>query len=180
MSSDSPNHELTAALYEELRAIAHRHMARERPSHTLQTTALVHEAYLRLSKKYSFSSRAEFLAGASHLMRQILIDYARARTKLKRGGDQLRITLDEMQLAVEWNDEVDVIALDAALGKLEALDPRQGRIVEMRFFSGMSVEEVAGVLEVAPKTVHRDWSMARAWLRRELSRAQDAGPPVPR
>jgi RNA polymerase sigma factor (TIGR02999 family) len=179
MNSESPKpeslkEEWTAALYSELRAIAHRHMVNERSSHTLQTTALVHEAYLRLSTKFSWPSRTEFLAGASHIMRQILIDHARARTQLKRGGNDLRITLDEMQIAVEWNDEVDVIAIDTALSKLEQLDPRQGRIVEMRFFSGMSVEEVADVLDVAPKTVHRDWAMARAWLRRELGSAQQA------
>jgi RNA polymerase sigma-70 factor (ECF subfamily) len=172
MNSESPKEEWTAALYDELRSIAHRHMISERPSHTLQTTALVHEAYLRLSTKFSWPSRTEFLAGASHIMRQILIDHARARTQLKRGGNDLRITLDEMQIAVEWNDEVDVIAIDVALSKLELLDARQARIVEMRFFSGMSVEEVAEVLNLAPKTVHRDWSMARAWLRRELGNAQ--------
>jgi RNA polymerase sigma factor (TIGR02999 family) len=171
MNAESPKEEWTAALYQELRSIAHRHMSSERGSHTLQTTALVHEAYLRLSPKFSWPSRTEFLAGASHIMRQILIDHARARSQLKRGGNDLRITLDEMQIAVEWNDEVDVIAIDGALSKLEQLDPRQGRIVEMRFFSGMSVEEVADVLDVAPKTVQRDWAMARAWLRRELGNA---------
>jgi RNA polymerase sigma-70 factor (ECF subfamily) len=174
MNSESQKEEWTAALYEELRAIAHRHMISERPAHTLQTTALVHEAYLRLSKRFSWPSRTEFLAGASHLMRQILIDYARARSQLKRGGNPLRITLDEIQLAVEWNDEVDVIATDVALRKLELLDPRQARIVEMRFFSGMSVEEIADALDVAPKTMQRDWAMARAWLRRELGKAEEA------
>jgi len=174
MNSESQKEEWTAALYQELRAIAHRHMKGERPSHTLQTTALVHEAYLRLSKRFSWPSRTAFLAGASHLMRQILIDHARARSQLKRGANFLRITLDETQIAVEWNDEVDVIAVDVALCKLELLDERQGRIVEMRFFSGMSVEEVASALDVAPKTVQRDWAMARAWLRRELGKAQEA------
>lgn len=155
-------------VYHELRAIAHRQLERERPSHTLQTTALVHEAYIRLSPKPSWRGRAEFLAAASHLMREILIDHARARSRLKRGGDPLRITLDEFRIAIKLHDEIDILAVDEALRRLQALDARQARIVEMRFFAGMSIEEVSGVLKVTPKTINRDWAMARAWLRREL------------
>lgn len=159
-------------VYHELRSIAHRYLERERPFHTLQTTALVHEAYVRLSPKPSWSGRAEFLAAASQLMRQILIDHARARSRLKRGGDPLRITLDELRMAIELRDEVDVLAVDQALQRLERLDARQARIVEMRFFAGMSIEEVAEILKVTPKTINRDWAMARAWLRRELGGAR--------
>jgi RNA polymerase sigma factor (TIGR02999 family) len=148
--------------------MARRQLGRERPFHTLQTTALVHEAYVRLSPKPYWRDRAEFLAAASQLMREILIDHARARSRLKRGGDPLRITLDELKLAIRLRDEVDVLALDQALQRLERLDARQARIVEMRFFAGMSVEEVAQILDVSSKTINRDWAMARAWLRREL------------
>ncbi len=159
-------------VYHELRSISHRYLERERPFHTLQTTALVHEAYVRLSPKPSWAGRAEFLAAASQLMRQILIDHARARSRLKRGGDPRRITLDELRIAIELHDEIDVLAVDEALQRLEQLDARQARIVEMRFFAGMSIEEVAEILKVAPKTINRDWAMARAWLRRELSGAR--------
>ena len=158
-------------VYTELRAIAHRNLASERPSHTLQTTALVHEAYVRLCGASSWPGRAEFMAAAAHVMREILIDYARSRSRVKRGGDLLRITLNEVWVAIDVREDTDVLAVDAALKKLERLDERQARIVEMRFFAGMSIEEVAEILEVAPKTVSRDWTMARAWLRRELARA---------
>jgi RNA polymerase sigma-70 factor (ECF subfamily) len=155
--------------YRELRAIAHRYLSGERSSYTLQTTALVHEAYVRLSPNPSWRGRAEFLAASSRIMREILIDHARARSRLKRGGgNSLRITLDELQMAIELPDEVDVLAVDEALRRLERLDARQARIVEMRFFAGMSIEEVSKALNVASKTINRDWAMARAWLRREL------------
>jgi RNA polymerase sigma-70 factor (ECF subfamily) len=159
-------------VYRELHAVAHRYLKRERPFHTLQTTALVHEAYVRLSPKPSWKGRAEFLAAASQLMREILIDHARARSRSKRGSDPLRITLDELQMAIDVRDEVDVLAVDEALRRLAQLDARQARIVEMRFFAGMSIEEVSEILGIAPKTITRDWAMARAWLRRELGGAR--------
>jgi RNA polymerase sigma factor (TIGR02999 family) len=159
-------------VYHELRAILHRYLEHERPFHTLQTTALVHEAYVRLSPKPSRRARVDFLAAASQLMREILIDHARARSRLKRGGDPLRITIDELRMAIELHDQVNVLAVDEALRRLERLDARQARIVEMRFFAGMSIAEVSENLKVAPKTISRDWAMARAWLLRELGSAR--------
>jgi RNA polymerase sigma-70 factor (ECF subfamily) len=165
----------THALYTELRAVARRYLHREGPGHTLQTTALVHEAYLRLYAESPklWPGRADFLAAASQVMRHILIDYARTRLRGKRGGDLLRITLDELRMAVVHRDQIDILAVDQALNRLEQLDARQARIVEMRFFAGMSLEEIAEVLGVASKTVSRDWAMARAWLRRELDPAPE-------
>jgi RNA polymerase sigma factor (TIGR02999 family) len=158
-------------VYDELRRLAASYLRRERPGQTLQATALVHEAYLRLlrDRQQSWQNRAHFLAIAARSMRQILVERARARDSLKRGGDHARITLDEELVAGE-GPSVDVVAIDAALQRLAALDRQQARIVELRFFGGLTVEETAEALGVAPATVKRHWSVAKAWLRRELDR----------
>ena len=161
--------ELTPLVYGELRHQAARYLRRERLSHTLQTTALINEAYLRLidAKDVQWQSRAHFFAIAANLMRRILVDHARRHDAEKRGGSQIRLTLDE-GLAVAKETDVDLLAVDEALDRLATIDPQQARVVELRFFSGLSVEETAAVLGVSPKTVKRDWSVARAWLRREI------------
>ncbi len=160
---------LTPLVYEELRHQAARYLRRERRGHTLQTTALINEAYLRLidAKDVHWQSRAHFFAIAANLMRRILVDHARRRDAAKRGGSQLRLTLDEA-LAVTKEPDLDLLAIDEALDRLAKIDPQQARVVELRFFSGLSVEETAASLGVSPKTVKRDWSVARAWLRREI------------
>ena len=160
---------LTPLVYEELRRQAAHYLRRERPGHTLQTTALIHEAYLRLvdAQDVRWQGRAHFFAIAANLMRRILVDHARRRDADKRGGSQVRVQLDEA-LAVAEETEVDLLAIDEALNKLAAIDEQQARVVELRFFSGLSVEETAAALGVSPKTVKRDWSVARAWLRREI------------
>ena len=156
-------------VYEELERIAHRQLAREHGGHTLDTGALVHEAYLKLDQldRIEWRCREHFLAMAARLMRRILIDYAEARRADKRGGAAVRITLDATEIAVEERGE-ELLALDEALRRLEQLDARQSRIVECRFFAGMSVEETAAALDLSPATVKRDWVAARAWLNREL------------
>lgn len=156
-------------VYEELERIAHRQLAREQAGHTLDTGALVHEAYLKLGQldHIDWQSREHFLAMAARLMRRILIDYAVARRAEKRGGGAVRITLDPGMAAVEAGGD-DLLALDDALKRLEQLNARQSRIVECRFFAGMSVEETAAALDLSPATVKRDWVSARAWLNREL------------
>jgi RNA polymerase sigma-70 factor (ECF subfamily) len=161
---------LMPALYAELRRIAARSLRGERRGHTLQTTALVHEAYLRLLKdtRLSVQNRAHFLAIAAQSMRQILVEHARARGASKRGGKRARVTLEEA-VAPQPAAAVDVLALEEALERLAALDPAQARIVEMRFYAGMTVEETAAALGTSPATVKRHWSMARAWLYRELA-----------
>jgi RNA polymerase sigma factor (TIGR02999 family) len=160
---------LTPLVYEELRKQAARYLRRERQGHTLQTTALIHEAYLRLvdARDVNWQGRAHFFAIAANLMRRILVDHARRRDASKRGGSFVRMSLDET-LAVAEEVEVDLIAIDEALDRLAALDPQQARVVELRFFSGLTVEETAAALGVSPKTVKRDWAVARAWLRREI------------
>jgi len=160
---------LTPLVYEELRHQAARYLRRERPGHTLQTTALINEAYLRLidAKDVHWQSRAHFFAIAANLMRRILVDHARRRDADKRGGSQVRVQFDEA-LAVADETDVDLLAIDEALDRLAAIDPQQARVVELRFFSGLSVEETAAALGVSAKTVKRDWSVARAWLRREI------------
>jgi RNA polymerase sigma factor (TIGR02999 family) len=161
--------ELTPLVYEELRHRAARYLRRERPNHTLQTTALIHEAYLRLvdAKDVQWQGRAHFFAIAANLMRRILVEHARRRNADKRGGSFIRVPLDEA-VAVAKEVDVDLLAIDEALDRLAAIDPQQARVIELRFFSGLSVEETAEALGVSPKTVKRDWSMARAWLRREI------------
>jgi RNA polymerase sigma factor (TIGR02999 family) len=145
-------------------------MARERPGHTLQTTALVHEAYLRLvdAKELNVKDRAHFFAVSAQLMRRILVDFARRRGYHKRGGQACRVALDEA-LGVTDQRGADLTALNEALKVLEAMDPRKGRVVELRFFGGLSVEETAAALSVSAETVMRDWRLAKVWLRRELS-----------
>ncbi len=135
----------------------------------MQTTALIHEAYLRLidAKDVNWQSRAHFFAIAANLMRRVLVEHARRRDSDKRGGSQVRVQLDEA-LAVADETDVDLLAIDEALNRLTTIDPQQARVVELRFFSGLTVEETAAALGVSPKTVKRDWSVARAWLRREI------------
>lgn len=162
--------ELMPLVYEELRRLAHQCMRRERPVHTLQTSALLHEAYLRLvdHKNIQWQDRAHFFGIAARLMRQVLVDYARTRRYAKRGGDIRRVSLDETMI-VSKTRAAEVVALDEALKSLAEIDPRQSQIVELRFFGGLSIEETAEVLAVSPGTVMRDWTLAKAWLRRELS-----------
>lgn len=152
-------------VYQELRRRASDRLRRERPGHTLQATALVHEAYLRLlgQRAPSWQNRNQFYAIASQMMRRILVDHARARRASKRQGQRIRLELHE-DVASSGPREVDLIALDQALDDLTALDPRQGRMVELRFFAGLSHEEVAAVLDLSPATVKREWRVARAWL----------------
>jgi RNA polymerase sigma factor (TIGR02999 family) len=167
---------LLPLVYDELRRLAARQLGRERPGQTLQPTALVHEVYLRLLKDrdLAWENRAHFYGIAAQSMRQILIERARARHALKRGGHRDRVTLDENLLAA-GEREVDLLALDEALSRLAALDADQSRIVELRYFGGLSIEEVAAALGVSPATVKRHWSVARAWLRRELAGDRSGG-----
>ncbi len=167
--------ELIPVVYEELRRIARRHLRRERPDHTLQSAALVNEAYLRLVRQEApqWQNRAHFFGVAAQLMRHILVDHARNRLAAKRGAGAPRLALDERLVPIQ-KSEVDVVALDDALGKLSALDPQQGRLIELRFFGGLSIEETAVVLGVSPATVKREWAVARAWLLRELKRGAGA------
>ena len=158
-------------VYDELHQLAARNLRGERDSHTLSTTALVHEAWLELNKlnRIQWQNRGHFLAIAAQAMRRILIDYAVARRRDKRGGGQIVVSLDDgdaMAIAHERADEL--VSLDEALARLQAIDERQARVVECRFFGGMSVEETADALNVSPATVKRDWAIARAWLNREL------------
>jgi RNA polymerase sigma factor (TIGR02999 family) len=160
---------LTPLVYEELRRQAARYLRRERRGHSMQTTALINEAYLRLidAKEVHWQGRAHFFAIAANLMRRILVDHARRRDAEKRGGSQIRLTLDHT-IAVAKQSDVDLMAIDEALTRLAAIDPQQAQVVELRFFSGLSVEETAAALGISPRTVKRDWSVARAWLRREI------------
>jgi len=160
---------LLPVVYQELRRLAAGYLRRERPGQTLQPTGLVHEAYLRLLKDRPdrWQNRAHFCAIAAHSMRQILIERARARGALKRGGADRRVTLDEA-LVAGGEKSFDILALDAALEKLAALDAEQARLVELRFFGGLTVEETAEAMSISPATVKRHWAVARAWLAREL------------
>ena len=162
--------QLIPLVYEELRRLAKRQMGGERPGHTLQTTALVNEAYLRLidSSQVHWQNRAHFFAISAQLMRRILVDFARARHNLKRGGKAPQVSLVEA-LEVAQEQGADLVALDDALQTLATLDPRQSQVVEMRFFGGLSIEETAEVLGVSHATVERDWKMARAWLRKAVT-----------
>lgn len=162
---------LIPVVYQDLRRIARRHLWNERQDHTLQSAALVNEAYLRLARQKTpqWQNRVHFFGVAAQLMRQILVDYARRRLAAKRGAGVTRIGLDA-ELAYSAKAEVDVLALDVALEKLSALDARQARLVELRFFAGLSIEEAAVVLDVSPATVKREWTTARAWLKRELKK----------
>ena len=164
---------LMPLVHEELRRLAHRYMRRERRGHTLQTTALVNEVYLRLvdQKGISFESRAHFFGIAARAMRQILVEYARQRDALKRGGAMERVALEEAALVTD-KPSAELIALDEALSELAEFDERLSRMVELRFFGGLSVKETAEVMRVHPNTIVRDWSMAKAWLRRRLTRGE--------
>jgi len=161
---------LIPLVYQELRMLAQRHMRRENPGHTLQTTALVHEAYVRLidQKNVRWQNRAHFFAVAARLMRRILLDRARGRICSKRGGGARQMSLDE---AADFSLDraAEMIALDDALESLAAIDPRKSQVVEMRFFGGLSVDETAETLQVSPETVLRDWRLAKVWLLREMS-----------
>ena len=162
---------LMPIVYDELRRLARKQLRSEAPEHTLQATALVHEAYLRLIDQHSVSwqNRAHFFGIASQMMRRILVNHALARATEKRGGGAEKLSLDE---AVSFPNqrEIDLIALDEALKELERLDPQQTRIVELRFFAGLSIEETAEALRISPATVKREWSTARLWLRRQLAK----------
>ena len=161
---------LTPLVYDELHRAAHRYMAQERPGHTLQTTALVNEVYLRLVdiREVTWQDRAHFFAVCARLMRRVLTDFARSRGYLKRGGDSPHVALDQA-LLVNLEPPADLIALDDGLNALAAFDPRKSEVVELRFFGGLSVDETAEVLEVSPKTVDRDWKLARLWLLEEMN-----------
>jgi RNA polymerase sigma factor (TIGR02999 family) len=163
---------LVSQVYAELKRLAGNYMRQERGNHTLEPTALVHEAYLRLMQqnRAPWQGRAHFFATASRVMRHILVDHARARTADRRGGIQNQVTLNEL-LITPQNRSIDVLALDEALERLTTFDARQGRIVELHFFGGLTFEEIAFVLKVSDRTVKRDWGMARAWLRIELSKS---------
>ena len=166
---------LLPIVYQELRRLAAGYLRRERPGQTLQPTALVHEAYLRLMKDRPgrWQNRAHFCAIAAHSMRQILIERARARGAAKRGGARQRITLDE-GLVAGGDRSIDLVALDEALQRLAAIDPEQARLVELRFFGGLTVEETAEAMDISPATVKRHWTVAKAWLTRELEGLADA------
>lgn len=163
--------ELMPLVYAELRQIAARQLRRERHDHTLQPTALVHEAWLRLAQtnRLTWQNRAHFLGVAAELMRRVLVDHARRRSARIRGGGETRLALDEA-LNVAPSREVNLLALDDALTSLAALDPRQSKIVELKYFGGLEIEEIAEVVGISPATVKRDWQWARAWLHREISR----------
>jgi len=160
---------LLPLVYDEFRALARHYLAQERANHTLQPTALVHEAYMKLvdQTRVDWQGRSHFFAVAAQAMRRILVDHARSRQRDKRGGGRARVILDEAVALSPQKDE-DVLALDEALERLAALDPRQAKVVELRFFGGLSVEEVAEALGVSKRTVEGDWTFARAWLSREL------------
>ena len=162
---------LAPVVYEELRRMARRYMRNERTGHSLQTTALVNEAYLRLvdMRTVSWRDRAHFFALASRVIRHVLVDAARSRRSLKRGADAAPEALNE-ELLISENPVTDIIALDDALKALSAIDERKNQVVELRFFGGLTVEETAEVLRVSAETVKRDWKLAKAWLRRELRR----------
>lgn len=167
---------LVPLVYDELHRLAQRYMSDERPDHTLQTTALVNEAFLRLvdSEHASWENRAHFFGACAQVMRRILVDWARSRQALKRGGDARALDLDEA-LAAAKEPGTDLLAVDDALKSLAELDARKGQVVEMRFFGGLSVRETAEVLKVSPETVQRDWKLAKSWLRCEMSRGHSRG-----
>lgn len=167
---------LTPMVYSELHRMAQKYMAHEKPSHTLQATALINEAYLRLvdSTRADWQSRVHFFAVCAQVMRRILVDWSRSRQALKRGGEIRPLQLEEA-LVTAPQSALDLVALDDALTALAAVDPRKSRVVELRFFGGLSVQETAGVLKVSHETVMRDWKLAKIWLRRELSHEKSSG-----
>ena len=161
---------LIPLVYDELRRQARRYLRRERPDHTLQSSALVHEVYVRLidQRQANWHNRSQFFGVAAQLMRRILVDHARSRGAVKRGAGVTKLAIAEEVAAIEMQN-VDLIGLDTSLTKLEQIDPQQCRIVELRFFSGLSIEDTADALSISPATVKRDWAMAKAWLYREIS-----------
>src|SRR6267143_6203437 len=161
--------QLMPLVYRELHRLAHHYMNRERPGHTLQTSALVNEAFVRLidQKEVHWQNRAHFFGIAAQLMRRILVDYARSRHYAKRGGDARQVSFDEAVI-VSPERATEVVALDDALKRLAVIDERKSQIVEFRFFGGLSIEETAEVLKVSPGTIMRDWTLAKAWLRKEM------------
>lgn len=165
---------LTPLVYQELHRQAQRYMEGEREGHTLQVTALVHEAYLRLidAPQMNWQNRAHFFAVSAQLMRHILVDFARARHNLKRGGSLKRVSLDEALFIAE-EQRTDLVALDEALSNLASMEERKARVVELRFFGGLSIEETAEVLKVSSDTVMRDWRLAKLWLLREISKEKE-------
>ena len=170
MGDDQALQKLMPLVYEELHRAAQHYMAGERPSHTLQATALIHEVYIRLvdAQRLNIQNRSHFLAICARLMRRILIDFARSRQYQKRGGAAVHLELDEALLGSAQPDP-DLVAVDGALNKLAAIDLRKSQVVELRFFGGLSVKETAEALKVSPETVMRDWKLAKVWLLRELS-----------
>ncbi len=173
----SPDHDVDAAaeqllplVYDEFRELAAAYLRHERSGHTLQPTALVHEAYMKLvdQTRVDWKGRTHFFAVGAQIMRRILVDHARKREAVKRGGGRLRIALDDERVGSAQEDE-DVLALEDALERLETMSPRQAKMLELRFYSGMSFAEIAAALEVSKRTVEREWTMVRAWLRRELT-----------
>jgi RNA polymerase sigma factor (TIGR02999 family) len=162
-------HQLMPLVYDELRRLASRHLRHERPGHTLQTTALVHEAYLKLvdQKNMTWQNRVQFFAASAQVMRHILVDHARNRRALKRGGENIRLSLDEAKMSSEKKD-ADLLSLNEALNSLAVIDPQQSRVVELRIFGGLTVEETAEALGISTRTVKREWSMAKAWLHRQI------------
>jgi RNA polymerase sigma factor (TIGR02999 family) len=167
--------QLIPLVHGELRLLAHRYMAGERPGHSLQTTALVNEAYLRLvdCSRVQWQDRAHFLAVSARLMRRVLVDIARSRGYMKRGGGVRRLSLEQSPNILRPTDP-NLIALDDALNALAAIDPRKTQVIELRFFGGLTAEEAAEVLRVSPDTVLRDWKLAKAWLHKELTRGEKA------
>lgn len=167
--------ELLPLVYEELRSLAGHYLRQERPDHTLQSTALVHEAYVRLvgQSPPAWNSRAHFFGIAARLMRQILVDHARNRHAAKRGGHALKLTLTD-SLAGSKKQDLDILALDNALNTLAQVSPQQSQIVELRFFSGLTIEDTSEALGISPATVKRGWTAARAWLFREMSRNESS------
>ena len=163
--------ELFPLVYDELHRLAYIYLRRERPGHTLQTTALIHEAYMRLvdQTEGSWDSRAQFFAFAAKIMRNVLVDHARAKQREKRGGDALKVSFTDLNAKTPEID-LDLIALDEALDRLNSIDVRQVRIVELRYFGGLSLDETAEIMKVSRATVARDWNVARVWLHRELTR----------
>ncbi len=171
--NDEASEDLIRAVYAELRKRARYQLRRERTDHTLESSALINEAYMRLidQRSVKWQSREQFFALAARLMRRILVDHAKTRHRQKRGGNAENIPIDEILVGIPASgaDQIDVIALDEALDRLAEIDPLQVQIVELRYFSGLTVEETAGVLRISPTTVKREWAVARAWLKHELT-----------
>jgi RNA polymerase sigma factor (TIGR02999 family) len=162
---------LIPVVYDELHKLASRHLRRERSDHTLQTTALVHEAYLKLvgQKDANWQNRAQFFGVAAEMMRRILVDHARRHRASKRGGSFYKVTLDD-GLTSSVQSDAELLALDEAFERLAAFDPRQSRVVELRIFGGLTFEEIAHAINISPRTARREWSMAKAWLRKEIKK----------